>query len=167
MKYPPSIETSVEDLPNDPKARHQFLVDVFGRYLFWAMDESSNLVKSRVESKEARDQLERARRETYEKAANALTPEQQGMALALAREAVQILAKQFLAILEAHGISHRLGQEHAIRFRLIMEICETADMKVVFEEVINRGGEKAFASYWGRWLHQNEDLKQKLNEPGR
>jgi hypothetical protein len=60
-----------------------------------------------------------------------------------------------LNVLTAQGISHPLGEQHAIRFRLVLEICEKFEMKVVAEEMINRNGEKSFSDYWGRWLNQN------------
>lgn len=155
MKYPPPIETSLAELPEDPQKRHEFLVDVFGRYVFWAIDKALERSAALVDSPELRAKVGRIFREPYTKAAEQLTKEQQLIALGLAKDTVYSFAKELLGVLTAQGTSHLLGESHAIRFRLFLEICEAYDMNVVFEELINRGGEKAFFDYWGRWLNQH------------
>jgi uncharacterized protein YijF (DUF1287 family) len=48
----------------------------------------------------------------------------------------------------------KLGPEHAVVFRLVAEVRDIEHMEIAIEEVVNRDGKKAFASYWGRWLNQ-------------
>ena len=154
MNYPPPIETALADLPNDPKKRHDILVDIFGKYLLWAMNEALSRSDELVEMAEAREKLGRLFRQPYETAANLLSTEQRKAAAAVNRQTLSNFIQLLLGLFTAEGISHRLGQHHAIKFRLVMEICEIESMDVILEEVINRGGAKAFASYWGRWLLQ-------------
>ena len=60
MIYPPPIETVLTDLPNDPKDRHEVLVDIFGKYLLWAMNEALSRSNEMVESAEARELCRRS-----------------------------------------------------------------------------------------------------------
>jgi len=68
---------------------------------------------------------------------------------------VNSVDKKLLLILAVQGITFRLGESHAIQFRLIAEVRDVENMNVVLEETINRGGERAFQNYWGRWLNQH------------
>jgi hypothetical protein len=155
MKYPPSIDIAWEELPKDPKERHEFFVDVFGKLLFWALNEAQDDVEALVEAKELREKLGRLAREPFELAAGKLAEEERKIAYKLVNEALCCFARRLLAVLSARGISHRMGQKHAIQFRLVLEVREIEDLGVAAEEVINRGGKKAFSSYWGRWLQLN------------
>jgi hypothetical protein len=52
------------------------------------------------------------------------------------------------------GVDQRLGDEHAIRFKLDLEICRVDTHDVVEVETLNRGGKKFFGDYWGRWINR-------------
>jgi len=47
-----------------------------------------------------------------------------------------------------------MGDRHAVRFQLDMEIFDVESLEVVDRETINRGGKRFFADYWGRWLNR-------------
>jgi hypothetical protein len=154
MNRPPPIKTEFESLPKDPQERHEYLVDIFGHYIFWAMREALLKSKALVESSEMRSKLGSVFEKPYSEAAK-LTPEQQKIALELAAQTTESFAKNLLVILGSQGITFQLGKCHALQFRLTSEIRDVENMEIKMEEVINRGGEKAFISYWGRWLNQN------------
>lgn len=154
MNQPPKIETTFKDIPIASQERHEFFVDLFGRYLFWAMHEAMTKSRELVSSPESRVKLGRAFEQPYRNAAD-LAPEQREVAFNLARETMENAVKNILVILGAEGITFRLGEQHAVQFRLTSEVRDIEDLKVQLEEVINRGGERAFASNWGRWLRQN------------
>lgn len=161
MKRPPQISQKFKELPDDSKARHEFLVDIFGKYLFWAMSEAMERSKALVQSSEGHDKLGRVFQKVYREAAEKLNPEQQNAAFDLTERTLENFAKNVLLILEAQGITFGLGDMHAIQFRLTAEIHETENMDIVFEEVINRDGRKPFADYWGHWLRLNSVEKDK------
>ena len=158
MEYPPPIETSFLALPQEASERHEFFVDIFGRYLFWALEKACERTEQLIKSDETRAKLGRVFQKPYLDAATQLSPEQQEIAIRLAQEPAQAFAKILLQVFQAQGITHRLGEDHAVRFRLILEVCDVRELTVALEEVINRGGEKAFSDYWGRWLNQAKSL---------
>jgi hypothetical protein len=160
MKPPPMIETSFVALPRAPEDLHEFLVDIFGRYVSWAVEEALRHSSTLVRSAEARDKLGRIFQEPYSDAASKLTPDQQTVALNLAKVTAESFAKLLLAVLESQGTAQRLGEDHAIRFRLVMEVCNVQNMEVLLDHVINRDGKRAFSDYWGRWASERTKLSK-------
>jgi len=150
---PPTIEINFAELPNDPKERHELLVDLFGRYLFWLRNWTVDATRQLAESDEAREKLGTIRRKKYDEL-SAFTPEQRQTACEISEATVDRFIQLFLTMLAGTGVDQRLGKEHAIRFKLDMEICDVENVDVVEQETINRGGKKFFADYWGRWLNQ-------------
>src|SRR5690349_13584379 len=148
MNPPPRIEITFEDIPSNRRDRHEFFVDTFGRYLFWAMQEA--LLKSRelVSCPEVRKRLGRAFEHPYSSVAQ-LGPEQKEAAFDFARATMENVVKNILVIFGAEGITFRMGDRHAIQFRLTAEIRDLEAMAIQLEETVNREGEKAFMSYWG------------------
>ena len=149
---PPTIEVNFVDLPTDPKERHEMLVDVFGRYLFWLRNWSVDATRQLAESQEAREELGTIRRKKYDDF-SALTPEQREMVCKVSEATVDRFIQLFLTLLAGTGVDQRFGSDHAIRFKLDMEICDVENADVVEQETVNRGGKKFFADYWGRWLN--------------
>jgi len=155
MERPPVIQTTLEALPSDQSARHEFLTDAFGRYLLWAMAEALARSKTLVGSQEARSKLGRIFQGPYSEAATKLTPEQLEIAFTLAEKTLETFARNTLTVLGAQGITFRLGEDHAVQFRLTAEIRDIENMEIKLEEVINRNGKRAFTSNWGHWLAQS------------
>jgi hypothetical protein len=153
MSKPPIVDVSFENLPTDYLDRHEILVDVFGRYLLWARDESLGRMKKLVESDAERDSLGRLFREVYEEVAK-LTPEDRERAYRLAEHTVSAFARMFLTMISGEGYDDPLGSRHVFRYRLQMEVCDAESGKVVFEETINRGGKRFFPDYFGRWMNR-------------
>jgi hypothetical protein len=150
---PLKIEIDFANLPSDPRERHELLVDLFGRYIFWLRNWTVNATRELAESEVAREKLGTVRRKKYDKIA-ALTPEQQSVVCEISEATVDRFIQLFLTMMADTGVDQRLGNDHAIRFKLDMEICDIESVKVVDQETINRGGKKFFPEYWGRWLNQ-------------
>lgn len=153
---PPVIQLRVSDLPKNPTARREALADIFGQYLFWARHAVLSRTKSLVTNPEARRTIAgKIFREPYDRAAT-LPSEQREIAFELVTEGIDCFANELLGLLSNEGVDLRLGEDHAIRFRLVIEICEanTEDEAVILEEPINRGGKRYFAGNWGRWLNR-------------
>lgn len=148
---PPTIEINFAELPKDPKERHEVLVDVFGRYLFWLRNWSVDATRQLAESEEARETLGTIRRKKYDDIST-LSPDQQETVCKISEATVDRFIQLFLTMLAGTGIDQRLGSQHAIRFNLEMEICDVENVDVVEQATVNRGGKKFFADYWGRWL---------------
>ena len=149
---PLRIDITPSDLPSDPKERHQKYVDAFGEFIFWLRNWSLDASRHLIESSEAREALGTVRRRYYDGVAQ-LTPEQREAALLIAQETLDGLLQRLTWALGDEGTDARLGQGHAYRFRVEMEIVDVATGEVVEVETINRGG-KFFGSYWGRWLNR-------------
>jgi hypothetical protein len=152
-KRPPILDSNFSDLPADPKQRHEVLVDVFGQCIFWLRNLAIDELRELVESLDAREKLGTIRRRTYE-AIVALSPEERYSAYKFAEAAMDRLTQLFLTMLSGAGVDQRLGNDHAIRFKLVMEILEVKNAEVVSQETINHGGERFFADYWARWLNR-------------
>lgn len=150
---PPQIDIDFATLPSDPRERHEVLVDLFGRYVLWLRNWTVRATGELTESEEARDKIGTIRREKYDDLA-ALTPEQQDVARKISEATVDRFIQLLLTTLAGTGVDQRLGNDHAIRFKLDMEICDVENGEVVDQETINRGGKKFFADYWGRWRNQ-------------
>ena len=152
-----------ENLPHDQSIRHEFLVDVFGRYLFWALKEAVEESKALVETPDARKKLGRVCEKPYSDFATKLNSEQQRIALDFTEQALQTFARGLLVILGAQGITFLLGERHAIQFSLTAEIRDIENMNILFEEEMNRGGRTAFTAYWGHWLNQNLSVNKSVH----
>jgi hypothetical protein len=152
-KRPPKIDLKFSELPADPNQRHEALVGVFGQSIIWLRNRAIEEFREVVESEEAREKLGTIRRRKYDAIA-ALNPEERLAACKFAEAAMDRVLQLLLTMLSGTGTDQRLGDDHAIRFKLLMEILEVENAEVVSEETINRGGEKFFADYWGRWLNR-------------
>src|SRR5436190_5666980 len=143
MNRPPAIDMPFDHLPFDPEDRHELMVDLFGVHFIWAIQEGMRKSVDFVESIDNRQRLGRIPAEPYEQLAEAFNTEQRKLIFSFAEKAIENAADEVLGLLTHQGIALPLGTEHAITFRLIMEIREKEDMNVVREEVINRDGKKA------------------------
>jgi len=152
-QVPPGADFSLTNLSAEPKERHEKLVDLFGQYIFWMRNWTNDSTQRLVESPEAREQLSAILRELYEKTAR-LAPEDRDRALRLAESSVDAFIILLLRMLAHRGVDFPLGKQHAVRYRLEMEIVEQETDEIAHEEVVNRDGKKHFADYWGRWLNR-------------
>jgi hypothetical protein len=150
---PPSIDINLSDLPADPKQRHETLVSIFGRYMIWLRNWAVGASRQLVESKEARDKLGTIRRAKYDSVAE-FDPIQRDAACNLAEATVDRFIQLFLTMLSGTGVDQRLGENHAVRFKLDMEIMDLDTEEVVEQQTMNRATDKPFADYSGRWLNQ-------------
>jgi hypothetical protein len=57
----------------------------------------------------------------------------------------------FSAWLTGTGFDTPIGEKFVCRARLIIELCDKHTGDVLHEEILNRGGKKAFMDYFGRW----------------
>jgi hypothetical protein len=154
MNPKPHIDVDVATLPEDRAAQHEAFVDFFGQHLFWCRQQAFAFTKQAISSPELRQRLGRIPAEPYTRVSELPIPAQ-GTAEALAGASVDHFIQLLLALLTSGGSDLHLGDEHAIRYKLIMEIIKTDDWSSVLpEEVINRNGRKAFASYFGRWMNR-------------
>lgn len=153
MFFPPQVPLEYSQLPHDSKSRHEALVDAFGFLFVSLRNQSLQRVHDLVRSKEMREQLGALFREPYDEVAQ-LSPQQQQIAIGLARNSIDLFARIVLTMLAGKGLDQTLGASHAICFRLEMEIKDLATGEVVDEETINRDGKRHFPEYWGRWLNR-------------
>jgi hypothetical protein len=160
---PPKIDINFADLPSDSRQRHEVLVDVFGRYIMWLRDWTTDASRELVESEEARQKLGTIRRRKYDAIAQ-LSPDQRAAACTFAQATVDRFLQLFLTLLAGRGVDDRLGTDHAIRFKLDMEIVRVEDGEIVDTETINRSGKKFFADYWGRWLNRFASQANNAND---
>ncbi len=98
-RRPPNLKIDFADLPSDAEERHELLVDLFGRYIFWLRKWTVSATRELAESDEARDKLGTIRRKKYDELA-ALTPEQQRIACAICEATVDRFIQLFMTMLE-------------------------------------------------------------------
>ncbi|MFO0949528.1 MAG: hypothetical protein U1D30_27040 [Planctomycetota bacterium] len=158
----PKFSVSFEELPSDPKERHEALVDLFGEYVLWVREQAISRIRRLVESEEERNKLGTLFRDVFEDAAN-LPVKDRIIALRLVESAIGNFAGLFLTMMSGQGFDDSLGPNHVFRYRLDMEVCDVEKGEVVYEETINRGGKKFFPEYWGRWLNKYRELQAENN----
>ena len=152
MSKSPKVAIRLNELPDDERVRHEAFVAAFGQYLFWIRNSILNSNRDLVESPEAREQLATLFREPFDRAAE-LAPPDREVAYELAKESIDNFAVELLRLFAHAGFDLPTSDEHVVRFRVVMEICNGTTGEVVAEEVVNRGG-RHFADYWGRWLNR-------------
>jgi hypothetical protein len=149
----PHFNVSFEELPTDPQARHEVLVDLFGQYLFWVRGEVLSRISMLVESEEERGKLGTLFQGVFANVAG-LSKTDQETSIQLAQSAIGNFASAFLTMISGQGFDDPIGDNYFFRFKLDIEICNVDTGKTVAVETINRDGEKYFPEYWGRWLNR-------------
>jgi hypothetical protein len=158
QNQPPQIAVEYDQLPQDAKARHEMLVDVLGQYVLWLRNWSIDSSRKVIATADANERLGTVRWKRYEGVA-AMPPEQQQAALQLAEATVDRFVQLFLTLLSGTGVDQRIGNDHAVRFKLDLEIVDVETENIVETATVNRGGQKFFADYWGRWLNRFSSMK--------
>ena len=154
----PGAEVNLDQLPKEATARHEALVDLFGRYVMWLRNWNNESTRRMVESAEKREKLGSVLRQPFEEVSQ-LGVNERERAIRLAEASVDTFIKMFLQVLAHQGSDFLIGKNHALRLRMVMEFVYNDNDQLVEEEVINRGGQKHFADYWGRWLNRFRDEK--------
>lgn len=152
---PPSVAGTFEELPLDPEERREAFVEFLGQHLFSLRNQRLAAIRRLVESAESRNRLGTIRRLPYEAVA-ALDPSEQQVAIGLAQSAIDLFMQDLLGLLQNIGPDVRLGEAHALRYRLWLEVIELAgeDDPVVADALVNRDTKCALESYFGRWLNK-------------
>jgi hypothetical protein len=149
---PLAVLQEPSELPSDRAERHEALVAVFGRFVFWLRKWCLSASRQFIESEGSRSKLGTVRRRYYDGVAG-LSPEQREAAMLLVEETLNGFGERLVWALGDEGTDSRFGSKHAYRFRIVMEIVDAVTGDIVEEEVINRGG-RFFGSYWGKWLNR-------------
>jgi hypothetical protein len=153
----PTAKAEYSDLPSEADGRREFLLDIFGQHLFSLRNQLTARLRHYVEQEEARRQMGSIPSAPFAAVAG-LDGAGREAALGLAREAVDRYMQLVLGLLQSSGQSLRVGQEHAIRYRLYAEVIGVEDYDTVLaDSLINREAEKALADYFGRWLNRHGD----------
>ena len=84
----------------------------------------------------------------------ALGPVERDGAIALARKAVDIYMQYILALLTGTGDEQRFGDDHAVNYRLVLEVKSVKSDEVVEGFDINRDCKRVIGDYFGRWLNR-------------
>jgi hypothetical protein len=156
MPRPPTLKTTFEDLPADSDGQRETLLDCFGQHLFSIRNHLRDSVRFHVESSEARDKMGTIPARPYAAVA-ALDDEAKEAALQLSDEVIDRYMCRLLTLFQSTGSSLRLGDDHAIRYRLHSEVVSTQDDGVALEALINRDTSRALEMYFGRWLNRHRE----------
>ena len=154
----PGADQGFDSLPKQSSERHEALVDLFGRYVMWMRNWTNESTRRFVEQPEVREKLGAILRQPYEDVSH-FADVDRDRAIRLAETAVDAFIKLLVQVLAHRGADFSYGADHAIRFRIVMEIVKKENDEPVHEEIVNRGGTKHFADYWGRWLNRFQDEK--------
>lgn len=146
----------IEELPADAKERHEAFVDLFGQFIFWLRNWSLEASRRLVHSEDARERIGNIRRRYYEGVAQ-MADEQREAALLLAEETLNGFLERLTWVLGDEGVDTKLGDRHAYRFRVEIEIVDADSAAVIETDSINRGG-RFFGKYWGRWLNRHRGM---------
>ncbi len=72
-------------------------------------------------------------------------------------KSVDLYIQSLLALLSDIGSSLAFGPDHALNYRLIMEVKDSRSGTIVDKFTVNRDGRKTHANYHGRWLNRHAD----------
>jgi hypothetical protein len=150
---PPTLTSTYKDMPTESAARMETAIDVFGQHLFSLRNQLVERLRRTIESDELRKGIGKLHRKEYDAVA-ALAPEEREAALALARKTIDFYMQYVLMLLTGTGDSDRFGDDHAVNYRLVLEVKEVATDEVVEQFDINRKSKKVFYDYYGRWLNR-------------
>ena len=153
---PPTVKGSYDAMPAEAPARTEAAVDVFGQHLFSLRNQLLDGLQRNIESDEARRRLPTLQRREYDAVA-ALPEEEREAALGLARKAIDLYVQNLLTLLTGTGDSLSFGPDHAINYRLVLEVKKVKSGEVVEEFNVNRDCRKALLNYFGRWLNRHGD----------
>ncbi len=152
-RLPPTVKCSYDEMPADAKERTEAAVELFGQHVFSLRNQLVERLRRFVESADDRGQLGTLHRKEYDAVA-ALDATAQEAALALARKAIESCLQDILMLFTGTGDSLSLGGQHAINYRLTLQVKEIITNTVVDEFDINRECEKVFYTYYARWLNR-------------
>jgi len=150
---PPTLTSDYRNLPTEVTARKEAAVDLFGQHIFSLRNQLAERVRRTVESEDSRKRLGSLHSKEYDAVA-ALAPAERDAALSLARKAIDLYMQDILGLFTGRGDSLHFGGAHAINYRLVLEVKEVESDEVVEDFEINRGCQKAFFTYYGRWLNR-------------
>src|SRR5262249_38600315 len=102
---------------------------------------------------EVRKRISSLHRKEYDAIA-ALAPAEREAALALARKAIDLYMQDILMLFTGTGDSLRFGDDHAVNYRLVLQVKHVETGEVVQEFNINRECKRVFYEYYGRWLNR-------------
>jgi hypothetical protein len=150
---PPTLTSTYKDMPTESANRMEAAIDVFGRHLFSLRNRLVDRLRRTIESDEVRKGIGKLHRKEYDAVA-ALAPAEREAALALARKTIDLYIQYVLTLFTGTGDSNRYGDDHAVNYRLVLEVKEVATDEVVEQFDINRNCKKVFYDYYGRWLNR-------------
>ena len=154
MKPPDS--TPFSELPADRDARHEAVIEIFGRHLFVIRNSVAASISANVNaSQESRNQIGRLHRAEYDATAT-LSEEEREIALQLAQKSVDLFIQRLLALFQCNGLSTDLkaGDQHAIAYEVLLKFIRTDDLEPIESHAVNKDGEKIVSEYFGRWLNR-------------
>lgn len=149
----PTLTGTYKDMPAEPTARVEAAVDALGQHLFSLRNQLVERLRRVIETEELRKGIGSLQRQEFDAVA-ALAPPEREAALSLARKTVDLYMQDILVLLTGTGDSQRFGADHAVNYRLVLEVKDVATGEVVEEFDINRKCKEAFYDYFGRWLNR-------------
>lgn len=150
---PPTLLVPYKDMPTDQDKRTETAVDVLGQHLFSLRNQRVERLRRAVESEEIRKPMGSLHRRELDAVA-ALPITEREAALALSQKAIDLYLQDILALFTDIGDSMRFGDDHAVNYRLVLQVKEVASDEVVEEFEVNRECKKVFFEYYGRWLNR-------------
>lgn len=150
---------TLDSLPTDAKQRHEAFIEIFGRQVFSIRNEILEGTQALIEAPQAvRDEMGTIYSKEYT-AASQLSANDRQVTLNLARKTVDSFLRKVLLLLTHNGTSTDLafGPQHAIAYKLLLQVIQKADLLSVEEHTVNDGGEKVFYEYYGRWLNRHKE----------
>jgi hypothetical protein len=154
-----TVDIPPDSLSVEAKERHEAFIDIFGRQIFSIRNEILERTRALIEAPQSvRDEMGTIHSKEYT-AASQLPAEAQQVSLDLSRKAIDAFLRELLVLFTHSGLSTdlALGSNHAIAYKLLLQVMQTEDLEVVEEHALNDGGEKVFYEYYGRWLNRHRD----------
>jgi hypothetical protein len=75
-------------------------------------------------------------------------------ALRLAEAAIRLYIQGLMALLDDEGVHAKLGPEHFVHYRLLMEILSLPDGSVIEKQEITRSHLPTLGEKFGKWINR-------------
>lgn len=128
------------------------LTDAFGKLVMHMRKRVVDSARRKVDSEEERTEMGAVFRRIYDAVA-AMDPDARERALKLSERCADNMAKEFLMLLANRGHDLRISDNHAIRFRMNIEVVDVVTGDVVLSHPAD-DSPGYLPQLWGRWINR-------------
>jgi hypothetical protein len=149
MERPP-VYGSYDELPNEPDARREYLIELFGSHYMWVRNHVTDTIRGRLTEQLSLRGLPSIRRRPYEQLQH-FSADSKNAILDLVESSIDSVLQIVLLYFANRGDDLHLPPNHSIRYRLAIQLVDTLANIVAEDIILNDRSAKHFADYFAEW----------------